>query len=333
MNYSTLGRTGVQVSNACMGTMTFGWEPQDWGSVEEQAIKVAKKALDLGINFFDTADVYARGKSEEILAKSIKGRREELVIATKFVGKMNDTDPNAKGASYLHIIRACEASLKRLQTDRIDLYQMHRPQPQIPIDECLRALDTLRQQGKILYYGSSTFAAWQLAEAHYIAKELGAAGFVCEQPPYNLLDRRIERELLPFCKTYNVGVIPWSPLAGGMLSGKYIDEKPKAGRYGKSDPMGRLEKLPRQKLVRFKALADKNGMSMTTMALAWVASQPQVTCPIIGAKNEKQLKESVEACSVRLDEKTLKKIDDIFEPNSHHIDYYNADFGPNARTA
>ena len=331
MNYSTLGRTGVQVSNACMGTMTFGWEPQDWGSFEEQAIKVGKKALDLGINFFDTADVYARGKSEEITGKIIKGKRDQLVLATKFVGKMSDTDPNARGASYLHIIRACEASLKRLQTDRIDLYQMHRPQPAIPIDECLRALDTLRQQGKILYYGSSTFAAWQLAEAHYIAKELGAAGFVCEQPPYNLLDRRIERELLPFCKTYNVGVIPWSPLAGGMLSGKYLDEKPKSGRYGKSDPMGRLEKLPRQKLIRFRALAEKNGMSMTTMALAWVASQPQVTCPIIGARNEKQLKESIDACSVRLDEKVLKKIDEIFEPNSYHIDYYSADFGPNAR--
>ncbi len=331
MEFTTLGRTGVQVSKACMGTMTFGWEPQDWGSVEEQAIKVGKKALDLGINFFDTADVYARGKSEEILAKVIKGKREELVIATKCHGRMSDTDPNARGNSYRHIIRACEASLKRLGTDWIDLYQIHRPQPSIPIDETLRALDTLRQQGKILYAGSSTYAAWQLAEAHYVAKELGAAGFVCEQPPYNLLDRRIERELLPFCRTYNVAVIPWSPLAGGMLSGKYLDEKPKAGRYVKSDPMGRLEKLPRQKLIRFKALAEKNGMSMTTLALAWVASQPGITCPIIGARNEKQLKESVEACALRLDEKAMKKIDEIFDPGSMHISYYDADFGPNAR--
>lgn len=331
MQYVSLGRTGVQVSQACFGTMTFGWEPQDWGSYEEAALKIAHKALDLGINFFDTADVYARGKSEEILGKAIKGKRDQLVIATKFFGKMSDTDPNAKGGSYLHIIRACEASLKRLNTDRIDLYQMHRPQPSIPIDESLRALDTLRQQGKILYYGSSTFAAWQLAEAHYVAKEIGASGFVVEQPPYNLFDRRIERELLPFCRTYNVGVIPWSPLAGGMLSGKYLDSKPKAGRYGKSDPMGRLEKLPRQKLVKFRTLAEKQGMSMTSLALAWVASQPGVTCPIIGARNEKQLRESVEACAIRLDEKVMKKIDEIFEPGTHHIDYYSAEFGPNAR--
>lgn len=333
MEFTTLGRTGVQVSKACFGTMTFGWEPQDWGSYEEAALKIAKKALDLGINFFDTADVYARGKSEEILGKAIKGKREGLVIATKFVGKMSDTDPNAKGASYRHIIRACEASLKRLGTDWIDLYQMHRPQPGIPIDDVIRALDTLRQQGKILYAGASTFAAWQLAEAHYIAKELGAAGFVCEQPPYNLLDRRIERELLPFTRTYNYAVIPWSPLAGGTLSGKYLDEKPRAGRYAKSDPMGRLDKLPRQKMLKFKALGEKNGMSMATMSLAWVASQPGITSPIIGARTDKQLKESVEACQIRLDEDVLKKIDAIFEPGSHHIPYYDAEFGPNARTA
>ncbi|MEA2554170.1 MAG: hypothetical protein QOJ65_2346 [Fimbriimonadaceae bacterium] len=331
MDYVNLGRTGVMVSQACVGTMTFGWEPEDWGSFEEQALKVAHKALDLGINFFDTADVYARGKSEEILGKAIKGKREELVIATKCHGKMSDTDPNAKGNSYLHIVRACEASLKRLGTDYIDLYQIHRPQPSIPIDETLRALDYLRRAGKILYAGSSTYAGWQLAEAHYVAKEMGAAGFVSEQPPYNLLDRRAERELLPFTRTYDYAVLPWSPLAGGMLSGKYLDQKPSEGRYANSDPAGRLEKLPRQKLLRFKALADKNGMSMATLALAWVASQPGVTCPIVGARSEQQLEESVAACGIRLSAPVLKKIDEIFEPGSYHISYYTADFGPNAR--
>lgn len=333
MEYVPLGRTGVMVSQACFGTMTFGWEPEDWGSFEDEALKVGRKALDLGINFFDTANVYARGKSEEILGKLIKGRRDELVIATKFVGRMHDTDPNMRGASYRHIIMACEASLKRLGTDRIDLYQMHRPQPAIPIEDSLRALDTLRQQGKILYAGASTFAGWQLAEAHYVAKELGASGFVTEQPPYNLLDRRIERELLPFCRTYNYGVIPWSPLAGGMLSGKYLDQKPERGRYAKSDPMGRLEKLPRQKLLRFKSLAEKNGMTMATMSLAWVASQPGITCPIVGARSEKQLEESVAACQTKLSESTLKKIDAIFAPGSMEIPYYDAEFGPNARGA
>lgn len=333
MEYTSLGRTGVQVSKACFGTMTFGWEPEDWGSFEEEALKVGRKALELGINFLDTADVYARGKSEEILGKLIKGRRDELVIATKFVGRMHDTDPNAKGASYRHIIMACEASLKRLGTDRIDLYQMHRPQPKIPIEESLRALDVLQKHGKILYAGASTFAGWQLAEAHYVAKELGAAGFVCEQPPYNLLDRRIERELLPFCRTYNYGVIPWSPLAGGMLSGKYLDDKPERGRYSKSDPNGRLEKLPRAKLLRLRSLAEKQGMSMATLSLAWVASQPGVTCPIVGARSEKQLEESVAACQIALPEAVCKKVDAIFAPGSVELGYYDADFGPGARGA
>src|SRR5205085_1419390 len=145
--------------------------------------------------------------------------------------------------------------------------------------------DTLRQQGKILYAGASTFAGWQLAEAHYVAKEMGAAGFVCEQPPYNLLDRRIERELLPFCRTYDYGVIPWSPLAGGMLSGKYLDDKPEEGRYAKSDPGKRLEKLPVDKLRQLKALADEAGMSMAAMSLVWVGNQPGINSPIIGPRS------------------------------------------------
>ena len=333
MEFTTFGRTGVQVSKACFGTMTFGWEPEDWGSFEEQALKIGKKALDLGINFFDTADVYARGQSETILGKLIKGKRDELVIATKCHGRMHDTDLNARGNSYRHVVMACEASLKRLGTDRIDLYQIHRPQPSIPIEESLRALDTLRQQGKILYAGSSTYAAWQLAEAHYVAKEMGAAGFVSEQPPYNLLDRRIETELLPFCRTYNVATMPWSPLAGGMLSGKYLDSKPMEGRYVKSDPSNRLGRLPKSKLVRLKALAEKNGMSMATLSLAWVASQPGITTPIVGARSEKQLEESVAAVQVKLSESICKKIDAIFAPGSMEMSYYEADFGPNARGA
>lgn len=331
MVYRSLGRTGLQVSVACLGTMTFGWEPDDWGSHEAEAIKVAGAALDLGINFFDTADVYARGTSETILGKALKGKRDQVVLATKCHGKMSDTDPNAWGNSARHIIDACEASLKRLGTDWIDLYQLHRPQPAIPIDESLRALDILARQGKIRYAGTSTFAGWQLCEAHYVAKSLGSAGFVSEQPPYNLLDRRIERELLPFCRTYNYAVLPWSPLAGGMLSGKYLEKKPKGARYSASDPMGRLTRLPRAKLLRFKSLAERQEMSMATMSLAWVANQPGITSPIIGAKNAKQLAESAAACEMSLSQRLLEQIDKIFEPNSHHIDYYSANFGPNAR--
>src|SRR5947209_11185843 len=201
MQYRSLGRTGVQVSVACLGTMTFGWDPDDWGSTEEQSLPIAHKALDLGINFFDTADVYARGGSETIVGKALKGKRHNVVLATKCHGTMSDTDPNARGSSRRHVIEACEASLKRLNTDWIDLYQIHRPQPSIPIDETVRAFDDLIRAGKIRYAGCSPFAAWQGCDAHYVATSLGTSGFISEQPPYNLLDRSIERELLPFCRT------------------------------------------------------------------------------------------------------------------------------------
>jgi aryl-alcohol dehydrogenase-like predicted oxidoreductase len=332
MQYRSLGRTGLQVSVACLGTMTFGWDPDDWGSTEETSREVTHAALDLGINFLDTANVYARGKSEEILGRAIAGRRDKLVLATKCHGKMDDTDPNAWGNSFRHIVQACDDSLRRLQTDWIDLYQIHRPQPSVPIDETLRALDLLQRQGKIRYAGCSTFGAWQVCEAHYVAKQLGFAGFVTEQPPYNLLDRRVERELLPFCRTYDYGVIPWSPLAGGMLSGKYLDPSTSGARYSSSDPAGRVQRVPKQKLLRLKGLAERNGMSLATLSLAWVANQPGITSPIIGARSIAQLKESAAACEVVLSEKILKTVDEIFEPASFHVPYYEADFGPSSRS-
>lgn len=288
-------------------------------------------AFDAGINFFDTADVYGRGSSETILGKAIKGRRTELVIATKCHGKMSDTDPNAWGNSRRHVIEACEASLARLGTDYIDLYQIHRPQPEIPIDETLRGLEDLIRAGKVRYVGASTFAAWQLCEAHYVAKSLGASGFVCEQPPYNLFDRRIERELLPFCRTYDYGVIPWSPLAGGQLSGKYLDKKPEKGRYTSSDPMNRVNAQTTGKVRQLKRIADRLGLSLTQISLAWVASQPGITAPIIGARSKAQLKESAEACCLSLNAKTLEQIDRIFAPGSNILEYYSANFGPNVR--
>ena len=330
MEYRSLGRTGVQVSNPCLGTMTFGWAPDDWGSTETEAFKIADKALDLGINFFDTADVYARGTSEKILGKWMKGKRDGLVIATKCHGKMSDTDPNAWGNSRRHVIEACEASLKRLKTDYIDLYQIHRPQPGIPIDETLRALDDLVRAGKIRYAGCSTYAGWQAAEAHYVAKSLGINGYVSEQPPYNLLDRRIERDLLPFCQTYNWAVIPWSPLAGGQLSGKYLEKKPRKGRYTKSDPGGRINPQTIKVVKQLKKVADAEGISLATLSLAWCANQPGVTSPIIGARSVAQLKESVEACQTKLSDQALEKIDKIVAPGTHVLAYYEANFGPNA---
>jgi aryl-alcohol dehydrogenase-like predicted oxidoreductase len=332
MEMRTLGRTGVQVSVACLGTMTFGWDPDDWGSTEEESLPIVDKAIELGVNFFDTADIYARGVSESILGRALRGRRDSVVVATKCHFRMSDDDPNAYGNSQRHILAACDASLKRLQTDWIDLYQIHRPQPSIPIDETLRALDRLIQAGKIRYAGCSTFGAWQACEAHYVAKALGAAGFMTEQPPYNLLDRRIERELLPFLRTYDYGVIPWSPLAGGMLSGKYhLGDKPKEGRYAKSDPSNRIGQAPTSILKRLAKVATRKGMTLAQMSLAWVCSQPGISSAIIGARSLTQLEDSVASCQVQLDEGTLKAIDAIVPPQSHHVRYYEANFGPNAR--
>ncbi|HRI44090.1 MAG TPA: aldo/keto reductase [Fimbriimonadaceae bacterium] len=331
MEYRSLGRTGVQVSVACLGTMTFGWEPDDWGSPEDVALRVAAKALDLGINFWDTADVYGRGTSETIVGKALRGKRDRIVLATKCHGTMADDDPNASGNSRRHIIEACEASLRRLGTDWIDLYQIHRPQPSIPIDETLRALDDLIRQGKVRYAGASTYGAWQLCEAHYVAKTLGINGFVCEQPPYNLLDRRIERELLPFCRTYDYGVIPWSPLAGGQLSGKYLDDKPADSRYGKSDPMGRITSETTTVVKGLKAIADGAGLTLTQLSLAWIAGQPGITSPIIGARSEAQLEESTSACQIKLEDRVREQIDAVIAPGTNVANYYTAPFGPNAR--
>ncbi|MBS1706052.1 MAG: aldo/keto reductase [Armatimonadetes bacterium] len=331
MQYRSLGRTGVQVSVACFGTMTFGWEPDDWGTHEKDCYKLVDKALDLGVNFFDTADVYARGTSESILGKALKGKRDGVVLATKCHGKMSDTDPNMWGNTRRHITQACEDSLKRLKTDWIDLYQIHRPQPSVAIDETIRALEDLVRAGKIRYAGCSTFAAWQVCEAHYVAKHLGLSGFVSEQPPYNLLDRRIERELLPFLRTYDYAVIPWSPLAGGQLSGKYLDVKPKNARYSTTDPQKRVNRATTEAIRRYKIIADRYELSMTQLALAWVANQPGITAPIIGARSEQQLEDSVAACQLQLPEKAYEQIDRVVEPGDHLIDYYSANFGPNVR--
>lgn len=330
MVYRALGRTGVQVSQLCLGTMTFGWDPHDWGSTEEESRRVFDRALELGINFFDTANIYARGISEEYLGKFVRGHRDKLVIATKCHGRMDDHDPNAMGNSRRHILQACEDSLRRLGTDYIDLYQIHRPQPEIPIDETLRALDDLVRQGKVRYLGASTFAAWQVCEATYVARSLGTATFVTEQPPYNLLDRRIERELLPFCRTYDLGVIPWSPLAGGQLTGKYL-EGASNGRYAKTDPQGRVNERTTAVVQKLKDLADQAGMTLTRLSMAWITHQPGITSPIIGARQPEQLTELAMAAETPLPDDLLAKIDEAVPPGSHVANYYTANFGPGTR--
>lgn len=328
MEYRAFGRTGVMVSPLCMGTMTFGWHPEDWGSPPDVGYEIGRKALDLGINFFDTADVYARGVCEEVTGRVIADCRDRIFLATKFHGRMDDNDPNAWGNSQRHIIQACEASLRRLNTDWIDLYQVHRPQPSIPIDETLRALDQLIRSGKVRYIGTSTYAAWQVCEAHYIARELGLNRFVSEQPPYNLLDRRIERELLLFCRTYHYAVIPWSPLAGGILSGKYLSDD-HAGRYTTSDPQNRLNEATLSVVKNLKSIADGIGLSLTTLSIAWVLQQPGVTSAIIGARRMEHFDDLVLAANTKLSQDTLEQINEVIAPGTNVGEYYNADFGPN----
>jgi len=217
MEHRQLGATGVLVSPLCLGTMMFG----AWGNTDhEESIRIIHRALDEGINFVDTADVYARGESEEIVGKALTGRRDNIVLATKFHGAMGD-DPNQFGNSRRWIIQEVESSLRRLKTDWIDLYQVHRPEPGTDIDETLGALTDLVRAGKIRYFGSSTFPAWQIVEAQWVAERRSRERFVCEQPPYSILVRGIEADVLPVCERYRMGVIPWSPLAGGWLSGRF----------------------------------------------------------------------------------------------------------------
>ncbi len=331
MDYRALGRTGVKVSPLCLGCMRFGEKTSP-----EDTERIIARALDAGINFLDTANVYARGRSEEATGAALKrlGKRDRVVLATKLHGRMSDDDPNMRGNSRRNIIEACEASLRRLQTDWIDLYQIHRPQSDIPLDETLRALDDLIRAGKVRYIGTSTFAAWQVVESLWISHNLGLNRFVCEQPPYNILDRRIERELLPMCRTHGIGVIPWSPLAGGLLSGKYRQGQPTPaeGRFAnweRDDPEGRRYNDKILAVVEaLVPLAEAKGCTLSQLALAWCLRQPGVTSPIIGPRTLEQLEDNLPAMGVTITDDDCRAIDALVPPGSFVSDYYGADFGP-----
>ena len=329
MEYGSLGRTGVQVSKLCLGCMMFGWR-----TPEEESVAMIDRALDAGINFLDTANMYGLGASEEITGRALKksGRRASVVLATKVHFRMRDDDPNAAGNSRRHIMEQCEASLRRLQTDVIDLYQIHRPQSSIPIDETLRALDDLVRQGKVRYIGTSTFGAWQVVESLWVSKELGLNRFVTEQPPYNLLDRRIERELVPMAQSYGIGLMPWSPLGAGFLTGKYVRDGPRPAdarlqesqqwynRHFRVEAFDVLEKL--------RPLAERKSCTMSQFALSWCLAQPGITSPIIGPRTMDQLEDNLAALSVRLDDQDFKAVDVTVPPGRVVIEYYEADFGP-----
>ena len=330
MEYRSFGRTGVKVSVLCLGCMMFGGR-----TGPDESYAIIDRALDAGINFLDTANVYSRGRSEEVTGEALKrnGRRAKVVLATKVHGRMDDTDPNAFGTSRRHIIEQCDASLRRLQTDYIDLYQLHRPRPDIAIDETLRALDDLIRAGKVRYIGTSTFAAWQIVESLWVSKELGLNRFVCEQPPYNLLDRRIERELLPMAQTYGIATIPWSPLAGGLLTGKYSRNQPPPSdtRFAvDKNPMlpRRMNEQALDVVDALKPLAEEKGVPLAQFALAWCVHQPGVTSPIIGPRTMDQLEDNLRALDVTITDEDRAKIDQVALPGRMVSPYYEAEFGP-----
>jgi aryl-alcohol dehydrogenase-like predicted oxidoreductase len=322
MEQRKLGSTGVSVSPLCLGAMMFG----AWGNTDhEDSIRIIHRALDAGINFIDTADVYSRGESEEIVGKALAGgHRDSVVLATKVHGRMHDEDPNQFGNSRRWIVREVENSLRRLKTDWIDLYQIHRPELDTDIDETLGALSDLVRAGKVRYIGSSTFPAHQIVEAQWIAERRGRERFICEQPPYSMLIRRVEADVLPVCQKYSLGVIPWSPLAGGWLSGRYRKDgdSPAASRRAQMLPQRYDMTLPanQAKLDAADALAgvaEQAGMSLIEMALAFVTTHPAVTAAIIGPRTMEQLESQLPALELTLDADVLGRIDEIVPPGSN----------------
>ncbi len=318
MELRPLGRTGTMVSPLCLGAMMFG----AWGNPDhDESIRIIHRALDAGVNFIDTADVYARGESEEIVGKALVGRRDDVILATKVHGTMGESR-NERGNSRRWIIKEVEASLRRLGTGWIDLYQIHRPEPGTDIDETLGALTDLVRAGKVCYIGSSTFPAHEIVEAQWVAERRGRERFVCEQPPYSLLVRGIERDVLPVCEQYGMGVIPWSPLAGGWLSGGYrkgrdLPQSTRAERIPERFDMSRPDNQRKLDAAdALGALADEAGISLVHLALAFVINHPAVTAAIVGPRTMEQLESHLGAVDVVLDAEILDRIDEIVPPGT-----------------
>lgn len=310
MEYAQLGRTGVKVSKLCLGTMNFGPHTS-----EEDSFAIMDHALELGINFFDTANAYGGKMGEGITEKIIGrwfaqggGRREKVVIATKVFGRMGEW-PNQSRLSAWHIVRACEASLKRMQTETIDLYQMHHIDRETPWEEIWQAMETLVKQGKVIYAGSSNFAGWHIAQAQEVARSRHFMGLVSEQSLYNLNARMVELEVVPACKAYGLGLIPWSPLAGGLLGGAL--QKPDEGRRASQHFRENVEKH-RGKLERYEALCANLGERPADVALSWLLHNPVVTAPIIGPRTMEQLTGSLRSIEIKLTDEILKNLDEIF---------------------
>ena len=326
MEYRTLGGTGLRVSTHCLGTMMFG----DWGNRDhDDCVRIIHAALDAGINFVDTADVYSGGESEEIVGKALKDRRDEVILATKVHGNMGPGQ-NDWGNSRVWIVREVEESLRRLGTDHIDLYQIHRPERDTHIEETLSALTDLQRQGKIRYLGSSTFPGWQMIEAQWVAEQRGLSRFRTEQPPYSIFVRQIEHDVLPIAQRYGMGVLVWSPLNRGWLSGRYrrdhFDRAPdsRAARGAERAEWLRVlwdESRPEVQrkidvVEELALLADKAGTTVPRLAIAFVLAHPAITSAIVGPRTMDQLEDLVASADLRLDDATLDAIDELVPPGT-----------------
>lgn len=334
MKYTTLGRTGVQVSRLCLGCMNFGGRTN-----AADAEKIIDHAIDEGINFIDTANVYGhepgnyhegRGRSEQIVGQALQpsSKRSQIVLATKVHYPMY-SGPNGGGNSRRHIMEQCHESLRRLNTDWIDLYQLHAADTAVPIDETLRALDDLVRAGKVRYIGTSGFPAWKLMEALWVAKEYGLNRFISEQPPYHLLDRRIERELLPMAQSYGLGIITWAPLAGGFLTGKYKPDQPvpddsRFSEFWQSFGADHYRPSVFEVIEGLTAVAQAKNCSLAQLALAWQLHQPAITAPIIGPRTMAQLEDALGAEAIVLTQEELALIDNIARPTQFTVPYYGS---------
>ncbi|MDQ1278993.1 MAG: Aldo ket red protein [Thermoproteota archaeon] len=305
MNYKQLGKSGLKVSRICLGSNNFGAQID-----ETAAIKIILKALDLGINIIDTADIYTHGKSEEIIGKALKGRRDDVIIATK-VGMNVGQGPNQTGLSRKHILNQIKRSLKSLETDYIDVYYLHRFDLETPLDESLLTLNDLIREGKVRYIACSNFAAWQIAKSYEVCERLDLEKFIAVQPPYNLLQRGIENELLPFCQQEMMGVLTYTPLRGGILTGKYAKNRPPpAGSRAEFNPrlLERMDKNEYSILENIQGVAKCLGVTMSQLAIAWILRNPIVTAPIVGASSPEQVEENCNALEVKIDDETSKTL-------------------------
>ncbi|MEP6894860.1 MAG: aldo/keto reductase [Chloroflexota bacterium] len=332
MEYRKLGRSGVLVSPICLGTMNFG------GSTNEaDAFTIMQKAVEGGINFFDTANVYTKGESESITGKFLKENnlREQIVLATKVFSRVGD-QPNDAGGSRYHIIKACEDSLKRLQTDHIDLYQLHRPPLTHPQEETLRAFDDLIHAGKVRYVGCSTHPAWMVMEALSISERYGLNRYISEQPPYNLLDRRIENELIPLCQKYDLAIIPWSPLAMGLLAGRYTQtsnypEGSRAQLWDNNMVKARVTQRGIDVGTAVSKMAQERGLTASQLSLMWIKDQPGITSPIIGPRTLAHLEDALGIIDKKFDDADRPLFDELVHPGTAVADFHNSNEWMKAR--